>query len=117
MPEVGERALVVVPGGAEVGTSAIGRVQTPSRLGGLGGWAQKDGVTHMCTCTHTHTHRRGTKGQWYKCSEENGLKYVRNCDIDRALGRIAPAGSRTGDHHGHVGTDCSQKYSLHSPRL
>lgn len=57
MPEGGECALVVVPGGAEVGTSAIGRVQTPSRLGGgwEGGSTKGWGNTHVLA--HTHTHR------------------------------------------------------------
>lgn len=59
MPEGGECALVVVPGGAEVGTSAVGRVQTPSRLGGGGGGGGSTkgrGNTHVYTHTHTRTH-------------------------------------------------------------
>lgn len=55
MPEGGECVLVVVPGGAEVGTSTIGRVQTPSRLGG-GGSTKGSGNTHMHTRTRTQTH-------------------------------------------------------------
>lgn len=76
MPERGECTLVVVPGGAEVWTSAVGRVQTPSRLG-EGREHIRVGI-HTRTHTETHKHRRGrdTQGQWHKCGEENGLKYV-----------------------------------------
>lgn len=76
MPEGGEGALIVVPGGSEVGTSTVGGVQTPSRLGGGGSRDGQD--THTSTSkqtnqqTHGQTHKRDTRGQWHKCGEEKG---------------------------------------------
>lgn len=54
MPEGGEGALVVVPGGSEVGTSTVGGVHTPSCLGGGG---SRDGCVH--TYKHTHMTQKG----------------------------------------------------------
>lgn len=58
MPEWGEGALVVVPCGSEVGTGAIGGVQTPSRLGG---GRSTDGRGR--TKTYTDTRHRGVMAQ------------------------------------------------------
>lgn len=60
MPEGGKGAVVVVPGGSEVGTSAVRGVQTPSCLGEGGG---RDTNAFTCihkhrTHTHTHTHMK-----------------------------------------------------------
>lgn len=54
MPEGGESALVVVPGGSEVGTSTVGGVHTPSCLGGGGAEMDKT-QTHSHVHTHEHT--------------------------------------------------------------
>lgn len=56
MPEGGEGAVVVVPGGSEVGTSTVGGVQTPSRLGG-------GGHTHIHMYTHVHTRHGGVRSE------------------------------------------------------
>lgn len=54
MPEGRESALVVVPGGSEVGTSTVGGVHTPSCLGGGGAEMDKT-QTHSHVHTHEHT--------------------------------------------------------------
>lgn len=56
MPEGGECALVVMPGGSEVWTSAIGGVQTPSCLGG--GREQRS-TGYMYTHRHTKITQKG----------------------------------------------------------
>lgn len=69
MPEGGEGTLIVVPGGSEVGTSTVGGVQTPSRLGG---WREQRWTehTHIQMYTPTETHKHDTEGQEHKRSEE-----------------------------------------------
>lgn len=79
MPEGGECALVVVPGGSEVGTSTVGRVQTPSRLGGGGSREGQDTHTHTFACTHTHKHKHTNmtqKGNGTNMVRKKGLRYV-----------------------------------------
>lgn len=61
MPEGGESALVVVPGGSEVGTSTVGGVHTPSCLGGGGSRDGQD--TNTFTCAHARTHINDTERQ------------------------------------------------------
>lgn len=73
MPEGGEGALIVVPGGSEVGTSTVGGVQTPSRLGGGGSRDGQD--THTSTSKQTNRHTNGTQ-------EGNGTNVVRRKGIE-----------------------------------
>lgn len=79
MPEGGERALVVVPGGAEVGTSAVGRVQTPSRLGGGGGGEHKRMGKHTRAHTHPHT-------QIYAFTHTDGTHKGNGTNVVRKMG-------------------------------
>lgn len=77
MPEGGECTLVVVPGGAEVRTGAVGRVQTPSRLGEREGRARKGGKTHTHARIRTHTQTHADADVTHK---GNGTNVVRKMD-------------------------------------
>lgn len=73
MPEGGEGAVVVVPGGSEVGTGTVGGVQTPSRLGGGGSREGQHTRAHVHTNIHTNMTQKGNGTNMVR---RKGLRYT-----------------------------------------